>query len=247
MTDGDDWRRLTAARIGLKRSGASLGTGPLLQARLAHAMARDAVHTALDEAVLGAALGGVAAGPVLVAWSEAVDRAAYLMRPDQGRRLAADAAAGLVAYAGVFDLVVTVGDGLSALAAQRHAGPLLEALLPALAGWRVAPLVLVRGARVATSDAVCRVLGGRAVLALIGERPGLSAPDSLGAYVTWAPWVGTTDADRNCVSNIRPEGLGYAEAAFRLHFLLGRMRAGGMSGVGLKDESAGVGVLAGPG
>lgn len=239
----EDWRRLTAARIGLRRSGASLGTAPMLQARLAHALARDAVTTPLDEAALLAALPGTP----LLAWSDAPDRDAYLMRPDRGRRLHPDAAAALALHAGTFDLVLTVGDGLSALAAQRHAAPLLDALLPALAGWRVSPPVLVRQARVATSDGVCRALGGAAVLALIGERPGLSAPDSLGAYLTWAPGPATTDADRNCVSNIRPEGLAYAEAAFRLHFLLDRMRAGRMSGVGLKDESMAAATLPGPG
>lgn len=237
-----NWRTVTAARIGLPRSGAALGTAPLLQLRLAHALARDAVHTSLDEPALQATL----PGPVLLAWSEAADRSAYLMRPDLGRRLHPNAAATLAPHAGAFDLVLTVGDGLSALAVQRHAGPLLDRLLPALRGWRLSPVVLVRGARVATSDAVCRVLGGAAVLALIGERPGLSAPDSLGAYLTWAPAPGTTtDADRNCISNIRPDGLGYDDAAYRLHHLLERMRAGRVSGVALKDESDGPALLIG--
>jgi ethanolamine ammonia-lyase small subunit len=113
----------------------------------------------------------------------------------------------------------------------------LEELLPRLAGWRLAPLVLALHARVALGDRVAEALGASAVLILIGERPGLSAPDSLGAYLTWAPNPATTDANRNCVSNIRPEGLGYAEAAFRLAFLLERMRALGRSGLALKDES----------
>ncbi len=233
-------RALTAARIGLARSGASLGTGPLLDFRLAHARARDAVHAPLDEAALLAAL----PAPALVVSSQAPDRRTYLMRPDLGRCLSPSAAAVLAPCAAAYELAIVLGDGLSAQALQRHAAPLLRALLPALAGWVLAPLVLVHGARVAVGDAVAAGLGAGAVLVLVGERPGLSAPDSLGAYLTWAPGApgargaGTTDADRNCVSNIRPEGLPYAEAAYRLHHLLERMRAAGMSGVGLKDESA---------
>jgi ethanolamine ammonia-lyase small subunit len=238
-------RKVTQARIGLARTGASLGTGALLELRMAHALARDAVHAGLDE---GALVAGLPSAPVVVA-SGAADRRTYLLRPDLGRRLGEGAAAALGAHAGVFDLVVVLGDGLSALALQRHAGPLLSALLPALVGWRVAPLVLVQGARVAVGDAVAAAIGmgsdkPGAVLVLLGERPGLSAPDSLGAYATWRPGVGTTDAERNCVSNIRPEGLGYAEAAHRLWHLLEGMRQAGLSGVGLKDDSEGVGVLA---
>lgn len=224
-------RSLTAARIGLGRTGASLGTAPLLEFRLAHARARDAVHAPLDEQALLAAL----PAPALVVRSQAPDRRTYLMRPDLGRRLA-DAAV-LAPHAGRFDLVIVLGDGLSAQAVQRHAPPLLRTLQPALDGWAIAPLVLVHGARVAVADHVAAALGAAAALILIGERPGLSAPDSLGAYLTWAPGPATTDADRNCVSNIRPEGLGYDEAAHRLHHLLGRMRALRLSGVGLKDES----------
>ena len=233
-------RGFTQARVGLPRTGASLGTGALLELRMAHALARDAVHAGLDEQALVEGLPSWRqwGAPVVVA-SAAADRRSYLLRPDLGRRLAEGAAAALAvqAGAGAFDLVVVLGDGLSALALQRHAGPLLSALLPALSGWRVAPLVLVRGARVAVGDAVAEAIGAGAVLVLLGERPGLSAPDSLGAYASWAPRVGMADAERNCVSNIRPEGLGYAEAAYRLAFLLEGMRRAGMSGVGLKDES----------
>ena len=230
-------RALTAARIGLARSGASLGTAPLLDFRLAHARARDAVHAKLDEPALLAAL----AAPVLVVSSQAAERRTYLMRPDFGRRLDAAAEATLAPHAGAHDLAVVLGDGLSAQALQHHAAPLLAILAPALraGGWSVAPLVLVRGARVAVGDAVARALGATAVLVLIGERPGLSAPDSLGAYMTWGPGPGSVDADRNCISNIRPEGLRYDDAAFRIHHLLERMRGLGISGVGLKDESDG--------
>ena len=233
----EDWpalRRLTAARIGLARTGASLGTGPLLEFRLAHARARDAVHAVLDEEEVAAALAGL----LLRAASQAGDRRTFLMRPDLGRALDPASAAMLAGHAGPYDLAVVLGDGLSAQAIERHAAPLLAVLLPELHAWTLAPLVLVRQARVAVGDRVAEALGAGAVLMLIGERPGLSAPDSLGAYLTWAPGPATTDAGRNCVSNIRPDGLGYAEAAFRLAFLLGRMRELQASGVALKDDSA---------
>jgi ethanolamine ammonia-lyase small subunit len=228
-------RARTAARIGLVRSGASLGTVPLLDFRLAHARARDAVHAPLDQAALLAAL----PPPVLLASSQATDRRTYLMRPDLGRLLDPASAAALGSRAGAFDLAVVLGDGLSALAVQRHAAPLLAALLPALRaeGWALAPLTLVHGARVAVGDGVAMALGAAAVLMLIGERPGLSAPDSLGAYLTWGPGPATADAGRNCISNIRPEGLPYDQAAYRLHHLLVRMRAMQASGIALKDES----------
>ena len=226
-------RRLTAARIGLQRTGASLATQPLLDFRLAHARARDAVHAGLG-AVPG--LDGLGL-PVLHAATQAEDRRTYLMRPDLGRRLHPDAAAVLGPHAGRYGLAIVIADGLSAQAAERHAVPLLRCLLPALAGWGLAPLVVLRQARVAAGDEAAAALGADAVLVLIGERPGLSAPDSLGAYATWAPHPGTTDADRNCVSNIRPDGLGYADAARRLAFLLHAMRTRRVSGVALKDGS----------
>ena len=228
-------RALTAARIGLARTGASLGTLPLLEFRLAHARARDAVHHGLTAPPALEALGL----PVITVRSQAADRRSYLMRPDLGRTLDAASVSALATCAGEYDLAIVVADGLSALAVERHAEPVLAALLPALraSGWALAPLSVAYQARVAAGDAVARALGAGAVLVLIGERPGLSAPDSLGAYLTWAPAAGTTDADRNCVSNIRPDGLGYQDAAWRLAFLLNRMRAIGGSGVGLKDES----------
>ncbi len=228
-------RAFTAARIGLGRSGASLGTAPLLEFRLAHARARDAVHHDLGAVPALEALGL----PVVTVRSRAADRRTFLLRPDLGRALDDDAGPALAPHAGAHGLAVVVADGLSALAVERHAAPVLAALLPALraGGWALAPLVVARQARVALGDAVARTLGAAAALVLIGERPGLSAPDSLGAYLTWAPAAGTTDADRNCVSNIRPDGLGYQEAAWKLAFLLDRMRAMGGSGVQLKDES----------
>ena len=229
-----DWaalRRLTAARIGLARSGPALGTGPLLELRRAHAMARDAVHAELDPAALHLNR------PALLACSQAGDRRTYLMRPDLGRTLHPESFARLTEHAGSYDLAITLADGLSAAAVSSHAPPLLHALLPALSEWSLAPLVVARHARVTLGDRVAAALGADAALILIGERPGLSAPNSLGAYLTWAPGPGTTDASRNCVSNIRPEGLPYAEAARKLAFLLARMREIRATGVLLKDES----------
>jgi ethanolamine ammonia-lyase small subunit len=242
----DRLRGFTAARIGLARSGASLATVPLLDFRLAHARARDAVHDALDTARLAgdAAQLGL---PILVVDSAAGDRATYLMRPDLGRRLDARGKAMLAAHTDRADLVVAIADGLSARAVQAHAVPVLAAALPALyaEGWRLAPLVIVRQGRVAVGDAIAMTLGASAVAMLIGERPGLSAPDSMGAYLTWLPRANTTDADRNCISNIRPAGIGYGEAAFRLVFLLRELRAQGRSGVSLKDTSEQAAQIAG--
>jgi ethanolamine ammonia-lyase small subunit len=242
-TAGDEalWsglRRLTAARIGLARSGASLATAPLLAFQLAHARARDAVHEALDLARLNADLAPLGVATIEAA-SAAPDRQHYLMRPDFGRRLDRGSAATLNAQAGCYDVVIVVADGLSARAVQTHAAPVLAAVLPALRPetWRVAPLVLVRQGRVAIGDAIAEALGATAVAVLIGERPGLSAPDSMGAYLTWRPGPRTTDAERNCISNIRPAGIGYADAAFKLVHLLGAMRSRGVSGVQLKDDS----------
>ncbi|MFD2182326.1 ethanolamine ammonia-lyase subunit EutC [Rhodoplanes azumiensis] len=239
--DADPWaglRRLTAARIGLPRAGASLATAPLLEFRLAHARARDAVHAPFAQARLHQELVGLGL-PVVSVASAAADRHAYLMRPDLGRRLAPEAGVALAAHAATYDLAIVVTDGLSAQAVERHAGPVLAAVLPALLahGWRVAPLVVVRHGRVAIGDAVAGALGAESVVVLIGERPGLSAPDSMGAYVTWRPRDTTTDADRNCLSNIRPDGIAPADAAFKLTHLLREMRVRRLSGVMLKDSS----------
>jgi ethanolamine ammonia-lyase small subunit len=239
-TPGEPWadlRRLTAARIALPRSGASLATAPLLEFRLAHARARDAVHAELDEARLCADLATLGL-PVLAVASAAADRASYLMRPDLGRALAGDAAAPLVAHADEYDLAIVIADGLSARAVETHAQPVLALLLPRLAAnWRIAPLVVARHGRVALGDAVARALGAEIVIVLIGERPGLTAPDSMGAYLTFRPTAQTTDAERNCISNIRPEGLAYADAAFKLAHLVTAMRARKISGVALKDDA----------
>jgi ethanolamine ammonia-lyase small subunit len=238
--DADGWaelRKLTNARIGLPRSGAALSTAPLLDFRLAHARARDAVHEALDETKLKSDLAALGL-PILTVGSAADNRVRYLMRPDLGRRLGPDAQAVLTPHAGHHDVAFVLADGLSSRAVQCHAPTLLGALLPLLAkGWRVAPLVIVRHGRVAIGDAIAALLEADCVAMLIGERPGLSAPDSMGAYLTWRPHPGTTDADRNCISNIRPDGIAPAEAAGKLAHLLRTMRSTRKSGVSLKDES----------
>jgi ethanolamine ammonia-lyase small subunit len=237
----DGWnelRQLTAARIGLARSGASLATAPLLQFALAHAQARDAVHETLDEAKLAEALEPLDL-PVLNVASAAGDRQQYLMRPDLGRRLAEHADAVLASCQGSYDVAFIVADGLSARAVQTHAAPVLRDIIPALLreDRRIAPLVIALQARVALGDEVATALKANAVVVLIGERPGLSSPDSMGAYLTWRPHAGTTDADRNCISNIRPQGVGYADAAFKIIALLRAMRTRRLSGVMLKEES----------
>jgi ethanolamine ammonia-lyase small subunit len=231
-------RRLTAARIGLARAGASLATAPLLDMRLAHARARDAVHEPLDMARLAADLTALDLA-VVHAESQAADRQQHLMRPDLGRALAPDSEAALARHGGSHDVVFVVADGLSARAVQTHAAPVLAAALPALRadGWRIAPVVVVRCGRVAVGDPIAALLRADCVAVLIGERPGLTAPDSMGAYLTWQPHPRSTDADRNCISNIRPDGIGYADAALKLAHLLRAMRARRLSGVGLKDDS----------
>jgi len=239
-------RRFTAARIALPRSGASLATAPLLEFRLAHARARDAVHAPFDDARLCAELAPLGL-PVLAVASAAQDRQHYLMRPDLGRRLADDAAALLAAHAGSgYDVAFIVADGLSARAVAAHAQPLLAQVLPRLADWRIAPLVVARLGRVALGDAIANALDTEIAVMLIGERPGLSAPDSLGAYLTFAPRTGLTDEKRNCVSNIHGAGLSYDEAAFKIAWLVREGIARQVTGVALKDESGTAQIAARP-
>lgn len=248
----DPWsalRRHTAARIALGRAGVSLPTAKWLDFGVAHALARDAVHLPLDEAAVRArlqALGLTCHG----VHSAAPDRTTYLRRPDLGRRLSDASAAELAALPHMADdLLVVVGDGLSALAVHRNAAPLLAELQTHLAqaGLRIGPVLVARQARVALGDAAAAALGAPAVLVLIGERPGLSSPDSLGAYLTWAPRPGLADSLRNCVSNIRPEGLAYGQAAHKITWLLAMARRLGSTGVMLKDESDRVALPPSPG
>jgi ethanolamine ammonia-lyase small subunit len=242
LTAGADpwslWRRFTSARIGLGRVGNALPTAEVLRFGLAHALARDAIHTPLDVVELTAEL-NAQGWPTLLVKSRAPDRETYLRRPDLGRRLDADDRLRLDGMRGEgCDLALVIGDGLSSAAVARHAVPLLTALHPLLpANWRIAPVVIATQARVALADEVGEALGARMVAILIGERPGLSSPDSLGIYLTWAPRVGRSDAERNCISNVRPEGLPYGAAAYRLNWLMQQASTLGLTGVELKDES----------
>ncbi|WP_414443551.1 ethanolamine ammonia-lyase subunit EutC [Burkholderia sp. 22PA0106] len=235
-------KSFTNARIALGRAGSSLPTEPLLAFNLSHAQARDAVHQPLDADALRGEL--EAAGyATLAADSAAPDRQHYLRRPDLGRRLS-DASREALAAAGrevaaAPDLVFVIGDGLSALAAAKQALPLIEAVRGRLDadGWSLGPVVVARQARVALGDEIGELLRAQLVAMLIGERPGLSSPDSLGVYLTYAPKVGCHDAQRNCISNVRPEGLPHAAAAHKLHYLLTHARRLQLTGVGLKDDS----------
>ena len=237
----DGWselRRHTPARIALGRVGAGLPTVEVLRLGLAHAQARDAVQLPLDADALDAALRR-AGFATLRAESAAPDRAAYLLRPDLGRRLSGRADAALRG-AGVrqCDLLLVIGDGLSSLGVARHAVPLAEAIRRALpAGWTLGPVVVATQARVALGDDIGAALGARLVAVLIGERPGLGSPDSLSVYLTRAPRRGRSDAERNCVSNIRPEGLGVVAAARKVRWLCEEAERIGATGVRLKDGS----------
>ncbi|WP_165668618.1 ethanolamine ammonia-lyase subunit EutC [Metapseudomonas otitidis] len=243
-------RALTPARIALGRAGTSLPTQAQLDFQFAHAQARDAVHLPLDTPALAAELEGLGHASLHL-HSAAADRHTYLQRPDLGRRLDAASAERLREHAANhpegYDLAVVVADGLSALAVQRHTLPFLRRFLDQAASenWHLAPITLVEQGRVAVADEVGELLKARMVVILIGERPGLSSPDSLGLYFTWEPRVGLTDASRNCISNVRLEGLSYGLAAHRLLHLMREACRRQLSGVNLKDDSD-VPVLEGP-
>ncbi|WP_327718391.1 ethanolamine ammonia-lyase subunit EutC [Streptomyces sp. NBC_00490] len=227
-------RRHTQARIGLGRSGSALPTRHRLELQTAHAAARDAVHSPFEPDTVAAGLAGMATVRVR---SAAGDRLTYLQRPDLGRRLDPTDRAHLPT--GEWDVAFVVADGLSSRAVHEHAAAVVRETAALLAGWRIAPVVLAEQARVALGDDVGAAMGAEMVVVLVGERPGMSAADSLGAYLTYRPVPGvTTDADRNCLSNIRPpSGLSYEGAAVKLAGLMGRGRELGVTGVGLKDES----------
>ena len=235
-------KELTGARIALGRTGVSLPTKDILEFRMAHARARDAVHTALEIEPLLKGLANRGFAPITVA-SQAADRHTFLLRPDLGRRLSVDSAQTLTSLRHdtqrlLPSLAFVIADGLSAQAIQRHALALLEALRIELPQVQEAAVVLATQARVALGDEIGEILGAELVVVLIGERPGLSAPDSMSAYLTWQPKVGRTDVERNCISNIRLEGLNYAEAAQKLAWLIRQAKVLGKSGVELKEESA---------
>ncbi|MBC3386278.1 ethanolamine ammonia-lyase subunit EutC [Pseudomonas sp. SWRI179] len=235
-------RNLTPARIALGRTGTSLPTSAQLDFQFAHAQARDAVHLAFDHPGIRAQLDERGRESLLL-HSAASDRNSYLQRPDLGRRLDEASAQILDAYAaahpGGVDLAIVVADGLSALAVHRHTLPFLARLEEQIAaeGWSVSPIVLVEQGRVAVADEVAERLGAKMSVILIGERPGLSSPDSLGLYFTYAPKVGLNDAYRNCISNVRLEGLSYGMAAHRLIYLMREACRRQLSGVNLKDEA----------
>jgi len=237
----DPWlslRSFTPARIALGRTGTSVPLEEVLRFRLAHAHARDAVYSlpdidSLQQQLLALQL------PVQVLHSRAADRHEYLQRPDKGRRLNDASAAALSALSGTGnEVAIVIADGLSATAVNRHAVPLLQQLLPLIrdAGMPLAPVCIVQQGRVAVGDEAGALLQAKAVLVLIGERPGLSSPDSLGIYLTFQPKIGLTDEARNCISNIRPEGLSYRAAAEKAFYLLRESLRLQLSGVHLKDN-----------
>jgi ethanolamine ammonia-lyase small subunit len=234
-------RRLTPARIALGRTGTSIPTRAQLDFQYAHAQARDAVHLPFDHAALNSQLAERGRESLLL-HSAATDRNMYLQRPDLGRKLSDASAQTLRDYAaahpGGVDLVIVVADGLSALAVHRHTLPFLARFEEQMADdWTIAPVILVEQGRVAVADEIGELLGAKMTVILIGERPGLSSPDSLGLYFTYNPKVGLTDAWRNCISNVRLEGLSYGMAAHRLLYLMREACRRQLSGVNLKDEA----------
>jgi ethanolamine ammonia-lyase small subunit len=241
-SDRDPWlplKRFTAARIALGRTGGSVRTDAQLDFRLSHARARDAVLAPFDPSriALDLELGGHKVEHLATA---ATDRQTYLLRPDLGRKLHPEQRSKLQHLAGTWgrrDLAIIISDGLAAQAAERHAVPVIVSLVGLLAArhWTIYPIFIVPLARVKLQDEIGDILGARQTLMLLGERPGLGVPDSLGAYFTYDPRADRTDADRNCVSNIRLEGLPPAAAAQKLATLLISSARDRISGVGLKD------------
>lgn len=241
MSTHDAWdllRQFTDARIALGRSGASLPTREVLKFGLAHAQARDAIHQPFDSEPLRSELEALGL-ETLTVHSAAADRDTYLHRPDLGRRLDEESRALLARRKGNADLLLVIGDGLSSHAVHRQSVGLIRALLPYIEtlGLTLAPVALAHQARVALGDDIGEALGAKAVAILIGERPGLSSPDSLGVYLTWKPERSRIESERNCISNIRPEGLPWEAAAFKLAWLLEQAFLRRLTGVKLKDES----------
>ena len=233
-------RSLTAARVSLSMSGHSIATSEVLEFQLAHAQARDAVHAALDTEAFARRLCDELplarqGAEVLTLRTCAADRVSYLRHPQMGRCLDEESPTELKSIS--CDLAISIADGLSALAVERNAIPLLAGLLPRLAeeGWTLGPITVVQQGRVGVSDAIGERLGASCSLMLIGERPGLSAADSMGAYLTWEPRADRTDADRNCLSNIRDGGLNVETAAERLMWLMKTARTMKLTDVGLKE------------
>jgi ethanolamine ammonia-lyase small subunit len=239
LVTADAWQALrtqTPARIALGRAGGSLPTSEVLDFRASHAAARDAVWCDFQAEAVAAALAPIV-GPTVVISTQAQDKREFLLNPDRGRGLSAKSQAMLEQSNEPHDLALIVADGLSARAVHDHAAPLVELLWPGFQarGWRVAPVTVVRFGRVALQDKIGELLGARLALTILGERPGLRVPDSLGAYLVHSPRRGNTDANRNCISNIRPAGLPLADAAATILHLLSEADRLQVSGVGLKD------------
>ena len=239
-------RQFTSGRIALGRTGISLPTTPQLEFQLAHARARDAVHHELKvDIVQQAVMGLQLVEQCVVVESSAGNRATYLQRPDLGRRLSSGSRlqlqllASQSKQASTYDLAFVIVDGLSALAVETNAVPLLQAVTDRLGreGLSLAPVTIVRQGRVAVGDEVGELLGAKLVVVMIGERPGLSSPDSMGLYMTWGPRVGLTDESRNCISNVRTAGLSYEEASYKLHYLISEALRRELTGVQLKDDT----------
>ena len=237
----DPWNALrvhTDARIGLGRVGDGLPTERLLEFQMAHARARDSVHMAFDADGVRAKLGTLD-HPIIDVHSAAPDRATYLQRPDLGRLLDDASYDALAQHKQDYDVAFILADGLSARATQDHGAETLSMILDRLGdSWSVAPITLATQSRVGLGDEVGTALGAKLTVMLIGERPGLSSADSLGAYLTWGPKRGRSNADRNCVSNIRPAGLDPKKAAEKIAYLMIEARKLGLSGVVLKDNSS---------
>lgn len=235
MSGAGDWetlKRFTRARIGLGRAGDGLPTGELLAFQMAHARARDAVHGRVDFDAVAADLG---AREVIRVESAAPDRATYLRRPDLGRRLADGMVERLPG--GPFDVVFVIADGLSAAAVEAHAAATVEATMARLAGLSIGPIVLARQGRVALGDEIGAAMAARLTIVLIGERPGLSAADSLGAYLTFEPKLGRVDSERNCLSNIHGHGISPEAAAVKLAWLAREALARRLTGIELKEAA----------
>lgn len=240
--DGWDYlKEYTSARVAIGRSGGSLPTAEWLNFKLSHARARDTVHLEFDPFHLASSIQAIGC-ETLVIKTRATDRSSYLQRPDLGRRLSEEAKSILARHSADIDLVIIASDGLSSMAVDRQIIPLFEDLLPKLRRqqWKLAPIIVAPFARVALEDEIGFLLNAKIALILLGERPGLGSPDSLGAYLVFGPKVGNTDAQRNCVSNIRPQGLGFSEAADTLCYLIGQAQLRKLSGVLLKDQRQGV-------
>jgi ethanolamine ammonia-lyase small subunit len=240
LVQANPWQQLrahTPARIALGRVGSSLPTTEVLRFGLEHARARDAVHRPLDIVALQHELEREDFRTLHVR-SKAPDRQTYLVRPDLGRRLHEDSRHQLENEPGAPRLAVVVADGLSSIAVQQHAIPVLKLLRKEYsADWSLIPIAVAEQARVALGDDIGEALKAELVVVMIGERPGLTSPDSLGLYITFRPHVGCMDSERNCISNIRPEGLPYVQAAHKLAYLMREGMRLGLTGVGLKDDS----------